>query len=52
MTKTSRPREAGANLVALEKAIDEFLEEGYAYQVNKREIEETPEEHRSAALRD
>jgi hypothetical protein len=43
--------EAGANLPAIEKAIDEFLEEGYAYQVNRHEIEETPAELRAEALR-
>jgi hypothetical protein len=45
-------RQAGLNLTALELAIDEFLEEGYAYQLNRREIEETPDELRAEAIRE
>ena len=45
-------RPASSDLAGLELAIDEFLEEGYAYQVNRQEIEETPAELRAEALRE
>jgi hypothetical protein len=48
----SRFREAGRQLDLLERAIDEFLEEGFAYTRNRREIEETAPEHRAAAMRE
>lgn len=46
-----RPRPSAPSGAALELAIEEFLEEGYAYQVNRLEIEETPEADREEALR-
>lgn len=50
--QANRLREAGLSMASLEVAIDEFFEEGYAYQVNQREIDDTPEELRPQAIRD
>lgn len=50
MPPKPQPREAAAQIGALEIAIAEFFEEGYAYQVNKHEIDETPLDLRSEAV--
>jgi len=45
-----RYREPAMALAALAQAVEDFFEEGYAFQVNQREIDETPAHLRSAAL--